>query len=482
MRDTMRRSLSLAEKLLHPGEEAIPAAVQQTIRFFEDRGLWYALSRNHEARSCRDAAHKRWRLGHEGIPLWDEMKSFFGSFIGSSGREQLFVAHCRADRRLDLERLRAVLDAKEVPRRLTVEEVERLGTDYGLVNPFGSATLTAEQVAFVLDAKFLEASVLQVFDKDLVEPIGLPGTVMTNAGDLTWAVEFFTKDVVRSISDARVEDIAVPDEEEQPRVWGVREHRRIGIITGNAPESGIALWNLINAEVRELLGPNCTGDVSMPPVFVDSVPGLGLSMELDTRTEEIWKDLEESIVRLCQQGVSLLALACNTTPYFTPRIRDICKGYGTQFVSMPEVVGQWLKVQEIKQIALVGIRYVTELGEWSAYTEPLKGIAVEHLSKRALGRIQELAYQVKSEGVNEAGLNRLRDILHQEVESQHVVLALTELSLLMVQQRKQGKSGKVLIDTLSLYADRITREYLSLPEVPETPTRGSSINSTTGSS
>lgn len=468
---------SEVKALLRPGETQVPQPVVQTVRFLSSRSVWFRLSRNLEARSCRDAAHKRQRLGHEGIPLWDELKSFFGSFVNAHGKPQLFVAHCRADQRLNMELLQRALRAQPVPRRLSEAELARLGTEYGRVNPFGSAELTCEQIAYVLDLKFLESSVLQMFDEDLIEPIGVPGTVMTNAGDLTWAVEFYAKELVKKIDNAAWARIAEPDPEGQPRLWGVREHKEIGIITGNAPESGIALWNQVNQRVRELLGPNCCGDVSMPPVVVHSVPEMGLSMELDHREEEVWKALKEAAGELCRQGVSILTLACHTTPYFAEQIRDICAESSTEFVSMPEVTGEWLRAHDINRITLVGIRYVTDLNEWSAYREPLEGIEVLPLSGRAMEQIDELAYLVKSEGATEAGLNRLRDILNQEVGTQYVVFALTELSLLLQQQRKKGRSGKILIDPLEIYADAIAHKYLGLPlPAPEKD------SSTTGSS
>jgi len=51
------------------GETEVPPAVQRIVDFLLARNMWFQLSRNREARSCRDAAHKRIRLGHEGIPL-----------------------------------------------------------------------------------------------------------------------------------------------------------------------------------------------------------------------------------------------------------------------------------------------------------------------------------------------------------------------------------------------------------------------------
>src|SRR5207249_4544779 len=101
-----------------------------------------------------------------------------------------------------------------------------------------------------------------------------------------------------------------------------------------------------------------------------------------------------------------------TTHYFAPRLSAVCEQYGAEFVSMPEATGAWLKAHDVHKVGLVGIRYVTELEEWSAYREPLREIEVERLSERGLNQVSELAYKVKTSGVTEAALNSLRDILN----------------------------------------------------------------------
>jgi aspartate/glutamate racemase len=454
--------LKLAHVLLRPDELKIPEAVERTVLFLTEKGIWFQLSRNYEARSCRDAANKRQRLGHEGIPLWDDLKSFFGIFVNAAGLKQPVLAHCRGDRLLNLNHLAEVLHARGLPTRMTDEELRAFGMEYGLVNPFGSKQIPMIPDRYSLDARFLSSPILQVFDKELISRFGIPGTVMTNAGDLTWAVEFFADELVKHIDNTLVESISLPDPEETSRPVSAQQRRAIGIITGNAPESGITLWNYINGFVRTHLGRNCCGDISMPPVIVQSVPEMGLSMELDSREDQVWNALRVAVLDMGRQGVRLLAIADNTTHYFAPEIRAICHQYGMEFISMPEELATWLYTRGKRRIALVGIRYVADLGRWSAYREPLTGMEVEKLSERATLLIHELAYQVKTEGATEAGLNRLRDILRREVVSDTIVLALTELSLLLQRQRQKGRSGKTLIDPLEVYADAIVQKYLMI--------------------
>lgn len=431
------------------GEAQVPVAVRRVAEFLHRRGVWFSLSRNREARSCRDAAHKRWRLGHQGIPLWDELKSYFGHLVDKDGHQQYVVVHCRGDRLLAMDRLAKTLGCADPPERLAEAELETLGMAYGLVHPF---------IPWSLDGQLITSPILQVFDEDVLRPVGIPGTVMTNAGDITWAVEFYAQPLVSALDNVVVADISDPDPEEPVRPASIQP--TLGIITGNAPESGILLWDRINAGVRELMGDDNLGDVSMPRLFVHSVPELGLSMELATRHEPVWAALQRAAEDMCAEGVQILSLACNTTHYFASGLSAICAERGAEFLSMPAAVAEWLRHRGVRKVALVGIRYVSDLGPWSAYREPFADFEVERPSPRAMQRLDELAYQVKKEGPNESGLTRLRDILRQEVESDHVVVALTELSLLLDRQRRPGRSGKTLIDPLSVYADALVARYL----------------------
>ncbi len=458
----------------------MPEAVLQTAFFLAKRRIWFRLSRNLEARSCRDAARKRQRLGHVGIPLRDEMKSYFGRVrTTQAGDTSTYVmAHCRGDRELDLNALALAIGVSEPPERLTHDELSAFGLQYGLVNPF------EHWECFELDGRVLHAPVLQVFDVDLLQPLGTPGTIMTNAGDVTWGVELHADQLfngLNSNSDSSPLPLRADISASTLAVSSRRPHldgrRSIAIITGNAPESGIALWNAINGHVRTLLGDENTGDASMPPVRVVSLPELGMTMELDSRSDDVWSSLEPVVAELCASDTALLAIACNTTQYFVEHIRAICEPVGVTFVCLPEIVAAWLKDRRVREVAIVGIPYVADFtAGWSAYAKPLRGFEVEELQPGTLDRLVELAYRVKEEGPTQGGLNQLRSILNQGVHSSHVVLALTELSVLLALQRKAGRSGKTVIDPIALYADALARSWLGLAFPP--PPAGWSVQLT----
>ena len=277
------------------GIAALPLGVSVILEFLDGNGIWYLLGENPKALSCRDAANKRTRLGKIGIPLEDELKSFLGQYVDTDGRKRFVAVHCRGDQVLDLEKVRIALGTPIIVERLVTTDVDEDAADiYGLVNPFALAK------------GFRGEPVIQLFDNSLLEFRGLPNTMMTNAGDRTWSVEFRPGDVVKALGDwAKVADVTEtpPTRREGPL--------SIGIITGNAPDSGILLWQHINRRVQEVMGQRFQGDLSYPPVSVRSVPGLGLSMELDKRSEQVWEQLEPAVRSLCEEGARLLCLACH---------------------------------------------------------------------------------------------------------------------------------------------------------------------------
>lgn len=439
----------------HSGEEAVPASVLAVSQFLERKNIWHMFTRNLQARSCRDAANKRNRLGHTGISLNDELKSFLGRYEDQQGNIRLGLVHCRGNAQIDLGKVRKVLGIDGHFQRLEDAEIAELSVDfdvdYGLVNPFQWS------------AGFNQLPVIQIFDTQTQQDRGLPNTMMTNAGEFTWAVEFNCQELAQALSpdSVMVADVAMERDVIQP------QYAPIGIITGNSPDSGIAFWEQINTKVQNRYKHYFNGDLSYPPVFVQSLPGMGLSMELDAREPQVWQVIEAAVRSLCEQGVKIITLACNTTPYFTPKIREITDAYGVQFVSIADAVKHHLLEHGITEVALVGISYVMDFERFSAYRILEDVATVQRISKTAQQKIHDLAYLVKKEGVNNAGLQKLRDIIRQETNAQHVVIALTELSVLLASQKKASKSARVLLDALEIYSQHIADTYLAMAQPRE---------------
>lgn len=422
-----------------------PSPVVATVRFLSDHQVWFQLTRNPVVRSCREAAHHRRRLGTIGIPLFDELKSFLAVYHDNSGVRRTALLHCRADQELNFNKVAVALGATGPIDRLSEEDAQEFGVQYGTVHPFRA-----------LDPR-TEEPLRQIFDPAVLVRGDPPYTMMTNAGALNWGIEFRPEQLISALAD---EGGAVSDITETRSKVPAAPVPAIGIVTGNGPDSGMTLWTLLNAEIRERLGNRFHGDLSYPPVYVRSLPVMGLSMELDHRSEHVWELLSVEIEDLCRDGARVLALACNTTQFFGPRISAIAARYDATFVSMSDATIHHLRAIGADEVAMIGIRYVAELGEWSAYRE-LSQLRVETVAPEVLERIHKLAYRVKREGASNGARQQLGDILRQNIRSRFVVVALTELSLLLSTQASSSRSEKILVDTLGLYAGAVADAWLA---------------------
>jgi len=420
----------------------LPKAVEDTLHYFESHDLWYLLSQNEESRSCRDAVQKRYRLGNRGIPLQDELKSFFGKY-SKNGKIYNVVIHCRADQHLDWNKIKVKLQSESKIDRLTENELAQyFGFEYGTVNPFS------------LDPKFIRLPVQQLFDRSILENNLPPYTMMTNAGDLHWGIEFNPNELLKKIDFKLVADII----EDNNHVS--RKQHKIGILTGNGPESGIKLWNDINKGIRNELTTRFSGDVSFPNVNVQSVPEMGLSMELEHREMQTWEYIKKVLISMCIDGCTIIALACNTTQYFKEKIENICHPFDTKLFSMEIAVDNYLTRHNIKTFDFLAIKYVTEFEKWSGFKELNKKYKIVLPKKEDINKINILGFQVKQKGVTGSNINKLRDLINQATSTNTVLIALTELSILLESQKKKSKSGKVFIDTLELLAKDIVDFYI----------------------
>lgn len=428
----------------------IPQRVAQTLDFFKRHKLWHVVSRNSPATSCRDAAARRIRLGKQGIPLYDELKSLAVAVYTAHGGRHYALLHCRAHDRFDLEKARQILGADRPLARLASEELQAaFSTCYGTVNPF------SERQHFI-----------QVFDKAVLSTYTPPHSMMTNAGDLTWAVEFRPDEVIkalRSESLVQVAGIAI-NNNHLPKLPS------FGIITGNGPESGMALWRHLNTTVHNRLSAvnRMQGDLSYPRVVIHSLPEMGLSMELEQRGAEVWAVIHNAVEQLCSVGVTHIALACNTTQYFANQIRKLALPKGVEFVSMAEITIDFIQRDKVADLTIIGIPVVASLGQFSAY-RPLLSLNVVPVKEVVQPDLLELGYMVKKLGLaaqDNKALNKLQHILRTGVETDRVLIALTEISVLLERYPKLLNSigGKTVIDPLRLYGEALAKIYIdSLP-------------------
>lgn len=430
----------------------LPKNVKIIKERFISNAIWFNLTPNLKAESCADAANKRNRLGHTGIPIFDELKSNAGYYIDKNNKKQYVIIHCRGNQKLDIcvngkneknifnKKVNRILDSKYY--RLDRNRLEeKINLKYGLINPF-------------LD---INEKVLHIFDSTVFKTYHAPYTMMTNAGDFNWGIEFHPKDILKVIKNYKIEDVIT--EGSKPNY----KNHIIGILTGNGPESGIMLWKKINERVRKKIKKqNFRGDLSFPRVLIESVPEMGLSMELDLRANTTRKVVLDSVKNLCERGATLICLACNTTQYFKSEIISICKIYGVQFISIPDVVEKYLHKNKIVHFDFLGIKFVTDFKKWSAFKIlNNKNYKIVVPSVTNLNKIQEIAFKVKRENANESGRQKLRDIINEVSQTKTIIIALTEISILLGSEKKKSINGRTYIDTLSILADEVAKKYVN---------------------
>lgn len=441
-----------AKKLLHSHEnDFLPRNVVKIIEFCISKRMGFILSRNVKVFSCRDARSNRYRLGHVGIPLYDELKSIIFKGHDYEGKEIVIIAHCRGHMQIDENKIASVYALNGLPKIMTEDEIkQRFEMDYGTVNP-------------ILAEINSESAIMNVFDIGLTAPISLcPGTMMTNAGDHTWGIEFDPSLLTRIINFSVVENIAINDDKisffDLPKYANPKS---IGIITGNSPDSGITLWNMINNNFVDLLGNRFLGDISLPKVKIVSLPAMGLSMELDKRCSSTLNVIEEAIDSL--DGVDIIVLACHTTHYYTENIRQRVKNKSTVFISMTETLIEYVERMDLENVALLGIDFVADLEEYSTY-KIFKKINVETVPSKVSDGFQKIAYEVKKRKKIHSSFQKFTNLLGNYISSKNIIIALTELSILYQNFKKPRESSKNIIDSLEVYADKIARCSLRLEE------------------
>ncbi|MCH9648430.1 MAG: hypothetical protein K0U98_09335 [Deltaproteobacteria bacterium] len=423
-----------------------PEQVITVIERLRSHGVWFQLSENAApVTSCLDAANNRNRLGVKGIPLTDELKSLVGT-VDSLPSDHIIMIHCRANHSFDEGLLASHFGGRFQP--MNPERLEKeLGSAYGLVNPFSG---------------FDVPQITQVFDRLLLCRRQPPYTLMTNAGHRRWGVEFFVQDLIQTLPGASLGKL-VREEERAPKA------QKIGILTGNSPESGMLLWDRINQVVREDPRVMLLGDISLPRVSVESVPEMGLSMELEVRAREVEKVVVEGVRALCEGGASLVALACNTTQFFAQQCTEVCNDYGATFVSMVDCLERDLVKRDVRSFDLFGIGSVSNLEKWSAFSQLGAKFHISVPSPKTSIKINDLTVKVKKGAVGETERQQLRQLISQASVTDMVVVALTELSILLDSERKKHLPKKPFIDTLSLLAEELAGRHISqYLEIPAT--------------
>jgi aspartate/glutamate racemase len=310
---------------------------------------------------------------------------------------------------------------------------------FGRVNPFNVDVIVADMTQNAVRA----GDIVQIVDRSVEVDGGIPDTIMTNLGERTSSLEIGAMDLRPAIASfsptPEIADIADVD-----RIWlglegdPVKDYwlqcpppygPKIGILTGNGPDSGRMLWEDISDALHSMY--QYVPDLWSPPVVVNSVPAMGLSMDLVAREDAVRTAVMAGIRSLLEAECKLITVACNTTIHFAPDIRDLCRGYSAEFVSIADACMPAIRaaVSEHgqKHVALVGIGAVVDMeGGHSGYQVPLESEGLTVVPCPA----DDLAFAVKSGRFTKAFVSEFRRILRElSTEVRVVILALTEVSM-----------------------------------------------------
>jgi prolyl-tRNA editing enzyme YbaK/EbsC (Cys-tRNA(Pro) deacylase) len=176
--------------LLFEGETAIPNRVLTTTAFFTEKSLSFAISRNEKEGTCVDAASKRSRDNRIGIPLEDELKTIFSEYCLPNNKVRLVLLNVRGDQRIDMSVAAGLFGSAVKLRLASVKTMDFFGVGMGEINPFHIQQIFKENV----QVRKQFAGLIVVFDEGLLSK---QSTMMTNAGDHTWGIEFRVSDVVK---------------------------------------------------------------------------------------------------------------------------------------------------------------------------------------------------------------------------------------------------------------------------------------------
>ena len=228
--------------------------------------------------------------------------------------------------------------------------------------------------------------------------------------------------------------------------------RSIGILTGSGPEAGVDLWVKILAANRELLGSNYRGDIDAPRVSIESVPRLGLSMDLVRHREEVWAALEPEALALAER-VHVLCIACNTLHHFQDRLRQRI-GHD-RLLSFVDVAMEQVLASAEPQVGLLAAGPVLDFDGPSAYAHHRHSHRLELPEDPSAA--QRLIESIKLQGGEHEGVRRDMAALCASYRSSTILLACTELPLVEVEV-----PGKRLIDVTREVAQRAASLSLGL--------------------
>ena len=276
----------------------------------------------------------------------------------------------------------------------------------------------------------------------------------------------------------------------------------LGIIGGSGPEAGLDLAaKVIDANRRRMLplrrrsDTRPFGDHDAPRFTLLSVPELGRSMDLAAQKAPVWDALRGAYLELAAAStpVDVVGVACVTLHYFEPQLLALRRELGAAGRAAPRLVSVVGAVElrlsarspPPRSVGLLGSASAMELGPGGLSPfrcgdeEEGRGVGGrEHCGRwqyelpppSAREQLEGLIHRVKREGVAAARGRQELMLIVEAMDSDVVLLACTELPLLLPEGDGEGVAGeyvvgsKTLIDVTAVLAEALAEAVLPTGE------------------
>ena len=438
--------LNRAKSLLYDFEESLPKNVIKIIKFCVDKGIQLTLSRNAKVLSCKDARNNRLRLGHVGIPLYDELRSIVFKGFTKTGEEKIIAVHCRGHMIISENRLVEICDLNNFPAIMdSCELKDRFGMDLGTVNPFMTLINSNE-------------SVINIFDNGLTEPITFfPKTMMTNAGVHTWGIEFDPVLLINSFKEKIIDCVAVEKNDEKNTKYidmpQFNNPKSIGIIVGHESNAGAFIWNTIKNQFDNLLCGYSNGSISLPLVKIIHLRTMGLSTQVEQKEQTIINSLFDAIRSL--NDVDVLVIPYYMGNEISLEIRNIFEQKGRVFLSFDDTVISSIYAINPSTVAVVG-RNIELLNKKISSNLQIEDIGIDILDE-----FRNLNLEVSKMQNTYSIFKKLVFLINEHISSDNIAIIYSEL-LMLYKQYKKKSFNKNVVDFLESYAEEIARVSLGL--------------------
>ncbi|OGI76438.1 hypothetical protein A3C67_02285 [Candidatus Nomurabacteria bacterium RIFCSPHIGHO2_02_FULL_42_19] len=227
--------------------------------------------------------------------------------------------------------------------------------------------------------------------------------------------------------------------------------KTVGIIGGLGPETTSKFYLELIFSCKKI------NQTSYPPILVNSVP-LPFDIERYAIMEGVGEEkclpyLLQAAKSLEQAGADFLVLPCNSLHLFIEDIRKIVK---IPVISILEETSKFLKERKIKKVGVIGTSITIRN---RLYEKSLKQSGIKQILPNDFQQVQiaRLIYNLVSSRYDNNDQKVLIKVIGDftKGKAEHIILACTDLQLLMPQHNKIK-----IYDTMKILADATIKYIL----------------------